>query len=160
MTEITRVKISVGQVSYEVEGSEEFVRTELKWFKETVLGKVKIKEHLLPPEGEEKTRPEPSPEKRPPAKVFMEEKAPKTDPEAAAVMAYYLEKWKDISVVNGDLIAEWFRKGGRRPPKTPKQTLVDAKAKGFFNKAKGKGNYTLSNAGRYLVEHDLPRSSD
>ncbi|MEE9223361.1 MAG: hypothetical protein V3U51_01245 [Thermoplasmata archaeon] len=156
MTEITRARISLGQVSYEVEGSEEFVKKELEWFKENVVGKVDLQKHLRPPKEEKKEKL--PPDQKPQLKVFMKEKSPTTDMERATVIAYYLKEHESKEEIDGSLLREWCAKAGTKPPKNPAQTLREAKSKhGYFDKGKGKGMYKTSATGRYLVESELPR---
>ncbi len=162
MPDIIKAKISVGNFSFELEGSESFVKGELEWFKEGVLEKIDLEQYLVRskveaevqvPTGEAR-----APAEKPAVKVFVKEKSPATDMERATVIGYYLDKWEDIHEFDGKQLGQWFTKAGKKPPKDPQQTLASAKAKKqFFDKGKGKGKYKLSETGRYLVEHELPR---
>ncbi len=164
MLDIIKAKISVGNFSFELEGSESFVKGELKWFKESVLEKIDLEQYLVRskveaemqvPIGQAQAR---TPAEKPAVKVFMKEKSPATNLERAAVIGYFLDKWEDIHEIDGKQLGPWYTKAGKKPPKYPQQTLVDAKAKKqFFDKGKAKGKYKLSETGRYLVEHELPR---
>ncbi len=161
MAEVTKVRISLGNLILELEGNELFVKGELEWFKEGVLGKLDLETQLgigAPEEGPEgqdrKTQ-----GKKPPFKEFLKSKSPKTDMQAATVIAYYLAEFEGIGQIDGKVFREWSPKAGWKPPKNPQQTLADAKSKhGYFDKVKGKGLYEISTAGRYAVEQELPET--
>ena len=146
----SRAKVTIGQVSVELEGSEAFVREELAFFKEKWLkGDM---EGGVPPTPHRASRGSAV------IKEFMAEKAPENDMEAAAIVAYHLSEHQSITDVDGKILSEWFTKAGRKPPKNPYATLKDAKRrKGYFDSA-GRNKYKLSDTGRYLVEHELPKS--
>ncbi len=96
---------------------------------------------------------------KPTIKQFMAQKSPDSDMEAAAVVAYFLAENGGIKEIDKKLLSEWTTKAGRKPPKAPGQTLTDAKRKkGYFDKGSTTNKFKLSDTGRYLVEHELPKA--
>jgi len=152
-----RVKISVNHISVELEGSEQFVRNELAYFKEKWFSRVEdlqLKEAHAPFGLETNQL-----KQKPPIKYFIDNKAPQSDMEAAAVIAYYLRTWEGIDEIEGKLLSEWSIKAERKPSKNSYQTLLDAKLKkGYFDKGSKRGSFKLSNTGLYFVEHELSKT--
>jgi hypothetical protein len=87
-------------------------------------------------------------------------KQPKSNPEMACVMAYYLQHMvppgeRKASVSTAD-IEKYFAQAGFPLPKVPGQVLVDTKAAGYFDIV-DRGTYKLNPVGHNLVVHGLPR---
>ncbi|MDD5139279.1 MAG: hypothetical protein PHY43_03340 [Verrucomicrobiales bacterium] len=95
---------------------------------------------------------------------LKESKAPKSDGEMAALVAYYLkhhappEERKD-SIQRED-IEKYFTQANFPLPKRPEFTLPNAKNAGYFDVAE-KGFYKLNPVGHNLIAHGLsePRTS-
>lgn len=91
---------------------------------------------------------------------FAASKAPKTDQQFAAVVAYYYrfeapsEERKDAIGVK-DLQEAVRLVGGRSQPKDPRMTLTNAKNKGYLDSA-GKAKFRLNAVGENLVAMTLP----
>jgi|SRR6266581_5586647 len=148
-----RAKVSVGNVLVEVEGSEQFVRDELAFLKQTLIQRLSLSglAKAVPPmtAGEEN-----APGEKLPIKQYVEGKTPRNDMEKAAIVAYYAATYENSGEIDGDTLSSWFTKAGWKPPKSPADTLKDAKRrKGYFD-AVGSGEYKISDTGRYFVEHE------
>lgn len=96
---------------------------------------------------------------RPDIKSFFEEKNPKTQLEAAATVAFFLEHVETESTkrsvfLTAEILMDELRKARFPLPKAPKQVLVDAKVGGYFDNA-GTGRYRLNSVGYNLVSFAL-----
>ena len=92
-------------------------------------------------------------------KQFTASKAPKTDQQFAAVVAYYYrfeapEPGKKESIAAEDLI-EAARLAGRRRPNNASFTLNNAKNAGYLDNAE-RGKFRISTVGENLVAVTLP----
>jgi hypothetical protein len=91
---------------------------------------------------------------------FKEQKNPSNANEMACVLAYYLqhlapadERKSEISASDVD---KYFVQANFPLPKRSDQSLVNAKAAGYFDSA-ARGTYRLNAVGHNLVAHSLPR---
>jgi hypothetical protein len=92
-------------------------------------------------------------------KKFVTEKAPKSDVQFAATVAYFYqfkspENQRKESITREDLV-EACRQVDRKRPKVPAQVLVNAYRDGLFDRG-GKGSYKLNSVGENLVAMALP----
>ncbi len=153
MPDTFRAKVNIGNVSIELEGSEQFVRDELAFVKQNLLQKLDASGlgRFVPTTARKEGF---APGEKVPIKMFVEGKSANSDMEKAAAIAYYLAVHENTEEVDGDTISSWFAKAGWKPPKNPAATLADAKRrKGYFDTGSA-GGYKLSDAGRYFVEHE------
>ncbi len=154
------MKLTVGQYSFEVEGTEQFVKDEMAAFKKEFLEQVE----LPPATPDAKQEPRPSDDDKGKGlhiKDFVRGKKAGSDQERAAIVAYYLQKYKGISEIDGPTFSEWCTKAGWKPPQVPGQTLIDAKnKKRYFDAAKEKGKFILNDTGTYFVDEEWGKSSD
>lgn len=96
-------------------------------------------------------------------KMFIEDKAPKSANQLAAVIAYYYAfeapkgKRKD-SIGSADLL-EAIRQSRRRRPGRPLQALINAKNVGLLDPSGEKGKFKVSSVGENLVAMVLPNQS-
>lgn len=102
----------------------------------------------------------PSPGSSTDIKSFVERKAPDTDVQFAATVAYYYQfeapaDHKKDSITVSDFL-DACRKVNRSRPSTPAQTLINAHQRGLLDKAGDKGAYRLSTVGENLVAVALP----
>ena len=93
-------------------------------------------------------------------KSFITAKAPQSDQQFAAAVAYYYrfeapDREQKFDVTADD-IQEATRKVGRDRLKSPAQTLVNAHNQGYFDKA-DRGRYALNTVGENLVAMALPQ---
>jgi hypothetical protein len=91
-------------------------------------------------------------------RALKDSKAPKTDNEMAALVAYYLKHHaqgdeKKDAVSTADL-EKYFVQAGYPLPKQPRFTLQNAKNAGYFDSA-GRGLFKLNPVGHNLVAHGL-----
>jgi hypothetical protein len=93
---------------------------------------------------------------------LKEAKNPRSNPEMACVMAYYLQVLAPATerkaVVSASDVQKYFAQAGFPLPKAPGQVLVDAKSAGYFD-AVGRGTYKLNPVGHNLVVHGLPKKA-
>jgi len=121
-----------------------------------------------PPEpsgsGSEPTEGEELPGKTPETRILdiralKEQKMPRSANEMAALVAYYLSKLapeseKKDAIGTAD-IEHYFDQARFPMPKAPGQTLLNARAAGYFDSMAG-GQYKLNPVGYNLVVHNLP----
>ncbi len=153
MRDTFRAKVSVGNVLVEVEGSEQFVRDELAFLKQTLIQKLSPTglATAVPPMQAGK---ESAPGEKLPIKQYVEGKSIRNDMEKATIVAYYAATYENSGEIDGDTLSSWFTKAGWKPPKTPTDTLRDAKRRKGYLDAVGSGEYRISDTGRYFVEHE------
>lgn len=96
-------------------------------------------------------------------KEFVGEKAPKSDNQYAAVVAYYYRfeapEGQRTETIGADNLQEAARLAGRPRLGNPSTTLNNAVAQGYLNKV-GRGSYSISTVGENLVALTLPSGSD
>lgn len=96
-------------------------------------------------------------------KSFVQAKAPTSDNQFVAVVAYYFrfqappEARKET--VNGDDVLQACRLTGWQRPKRISQTMVNAHQQGLIDRAEGRGNYAINTVGENLVALTLPSGS-
>lgn len=93
-------------------------------------------------------------------KSFVEKKAPDSDVQFAATVAYYYQfeapaDQRKGSITVTDLL-DACRKVNRNRPNAPAQTLINAHQRGLLDKTGDKGTYRLSTVGENLVAVALP----
>lgn len=167
--DIARVKISLGQLSVEVEGPLAFVQSELCWIKEKMP--LSLEQAIVIPSGEQGIKPlaemkMPETEIKkpsmavPPLRDFFNEKSPKSHLEKVTTFAYYLKTYKDTLEVSEEEIRPLYNEVGVRKPKHIGQALTDAKNKfGWLASGSKPKYYSITDAGDNLVKLDLPQKS-
>jgi hypothetical protein len=96
-------------------------------------------------------------------KSFIAEKAPSSDNQFAAAVAYYYrfeapEAARKDTITSEDL-QEACRLAGRARVARPAQTLINAHGVGLLDKAGDRGAYAISTVGENLVAMTLPGSA-
>lgn len=101
----------------------------------------------------------PSPGPRMDIRQFAESKAPKTDQQFAAVVAYYYRfeapEDKRKEAIGVKELNDAVRLVGRRRPPAPMATLNNAKNKGYLDKVE-RGKFQINSVGENLVAMTLP----
>jgi len=96
-------------------------------------------------------------------KQFVEQKAPKSDNQFAAVVAYYhrfeASGAERMDNITADHLLEACRKANAKRIKNPNQTLINAHHSGLLDKV-GQGEYTINSVGENLVAMALPGLAD
>lgn len=93
-------------------------------------------------------------------KSFVHVKAPSSDVQFVAVIAYYyrfqapMEVRKDA--ITADDVLEACRLTGRPRPNKVSQTMVNAHNQGLLDRAEGRGSYAINTVGENLVAITLP----
>lgn len=96
-------------------------------------------------------------------RTFVAEKAPTSDNQFAAVVAYYYRfeappEQRRNSIGGADL-QEAARLAGRKRPSNPRQTLKNAKALGYLDNP-ARGEFSINTVGENLVAMTLPGGAD
>ena len=96
-------------------------------------------------------------------KTFITSKAPSSNNEFAACVAYFYQfEAKDSaqkSSIDGDDLQDACRLAGRERLTRPSQTLGNAHTAGLLDKADDRGSYSISTVGENLVAMTLPSDS-
>lgn len=96
-------------------------------------------------------------------KTFIAAKAPKSDNQFAAAVAYFYRfeapPAQRRDSINGDALQEAARLAGRRRLGNPRATLNNAKAAGYLDGA-NPGEFTINSVGENLVAMTLPGGVD
>ena len=104
-------------------------------------------------------KPEQAPQNGADIRSFVERKSPKNDNQFCAVVAYYYKfeapQNQRKEVISGEDIQDAARKANRDRFPRPSQTLNNAFAGGYLDKAEY-GNYKLNTVGENLVAMVLP----
>ncbi|WP_158787875.1 hypothetical protein [Granulicella sp. L46] len=133
-----------------LEGSEEFVSTELERFRNAAIGTT-----AAAPEAESS---KPTEDGRPLTDAaFVELKKPADHFEKIAVLAVKLAQ-AGTTEFTGDDMRRAYLRAGIKPPKVMTQALVDTKRhKDYIEPTQTRGAYRLTTFGSDFVEFDLPR---
>ena len=96
-------------------------------------------------------------------KAFVTAKNPRSDRQFAATVAYFYkfeasQSERKPAITSADL-QDACRKVGRERLATPSQTLLNAHAQGYLDKAGERGSYALNTVGENLVAMTLPEGS-
>jgi hypothetical protein len=115
--------------------------------------------HPAAPEHIPAGRPAPAPGSSKDIKAFVAEKAPKSDNQFAATVAYFYKFESTAAArrdaIDGSVLQEAARLAGWRRPKRPTDTLNNARKAGYLDSAE-RGSFTLNNVGENLVAMALP----
>ena len=92
-------------------------------------------------------------------RTLKEQKKPGSANEMAALVAYYLselapENERKQAISSAD-VERYFKQASFKLPRALQQTLLNAKAAGYFDSVEG-GQYRLNPVGYNLVVHNLP----
>jgi len=96
-------------------------------------------------------------------RALKEQKQPQTASEMAALVAYYLSELapehEKKKAINSDDVQKYFKQALFKLPRRLQQTLLNAKAAGYFDSL-AEGQYKLNPVGYNLVVHNLPRAEN
>lgn len=96
-------------------------------------------------------------------RTFVTEKAPTSDNQFAAVVAYYYRFEAPTehrrTTISGADLQEAARLAGRKRLSNPRQTLKNAKGLGYLDNP-GRGEYSINTVGENLVAMTLPGGAD
>ena len=155
----SRMKIAVGAITFEIEGTETLVREGMNYAKENILteaAREMAKQHpIVGEKPSERVVPE-----TPQIGSFYREKDPRNDMERVTVLTYYAREYRDIPEISEAELIPLFNEVGGRLPKNVMQAIRNAARKGYgYLESAGKGGYyRITNAGVNLVKITLPRS--
>ena len=156
----SRMKIVVGAITFEIEGTEILVREGMNYAKENILTEgTREMARKLPIEGEkppEKVMPE-----APEISSFYKEKDPRNDMERVTALTYYAKEYRDMPEVSEAEITRLFNETRGRLPKNVMQAIRNAARKqyGYLESTGRSGYYRITNAGINIVNY-LPRSKN
>lgn len=155
----SRMKIMVGAITFEIEGSETLVKEGMNYAKENILTE-NVREIVakMPALGKE-TLVEPAAEV-PRIDNFYKEKDPRNDMERATVLAYYAKEYRNILEISEAELSPLFNEARVKLPKKVDQAIRNAARKqyGYLESTGKRGYYRITNAGINLVIHQLPRT--
>ena len=163
--EISRVKVKFGNLDFEVEGAQSFVKECLGFIEEKVLPLLSTMPQIPAELAKEQPKivgavQEPTPPiKEVPLFNFYKEKKPSGHDETVMVFAYYLKRYEGLNEFSPTDIERCYDEVGVRKPSRVRQTIINIKNnKGWLTPSK-RGFYRLTNIGENLVVQDLPRDS-
>jgi len=155
----SRMKIVVGAITFEIEGTEALVKEGMNYAKDNILTEsARELAKKLPIQGEK------PPEERMPEALkigsFYKEKNPRNDMERVTVLTYYAKEYRGISEVSEAELTPLFNEVGVKLPKNVMQAIRNAARKqyGYLESAGKPGYYRITNAGINLAKYQLPRS--
>lgn len=155
----SRMKIIVGAITFEIEGTEALVKDGMNYAKENILTEsVREIAKQLPVGGKE--APIEVVTEAPRIDTFYKEKDPRSDMERVTVLTYYAKEFRNISEISEAILGPLFNETGVRLPKNVGQAIRNAARKqyGYLESAGKAGFYRITNAGINLVMHQLPRT--
>jgi hypothetical protein len=95
-------------------------------------------------------------------KEFILQKQPKSEPHTALAIAYYLEKYRQISQFTISDLEEGFKNAKEPIPSNLSDAVYKNAKRGLFMELKGKKEgkkiYTITNTGERLVENNFKES--
>lgn len=184
---ITKAKISSASLSFEFEGTESFVREQIKDViqnlnadsnNQKIQTPIKVEntetkkqgqsigskntEHRKATNAEPKVIDNllPDTQKINDLKTFYTSKKPSGHLENFVVISYWLKENNNMDLVTIDEIYTCYRLLGIKPPKVAIQVFRDAKSKKmWFTSGEKNGQYRISVNGITAVEHDIPSSN-
>lgn len=155
----SRMKIMVGAITFEIEGTEALVKEGMNYAKENILTEsVREIAKQLPIQGKEALGEVTA--EVPRIDSFYKEKDPRNDMERVAVLTYYAKEYRNIVEISEAELGPLFNETGARLPKNVGQAVRNAARRqyGYLESTGKKGYYRISNAGINLVRHQLPRT--
>ena len=156
---ISRMKIVVGAITFEIEGTEALVKEGMDYAKENVLTESAREIAKQLPIQEEKSLEKVIPDV-PQISIFYGQKDPRNDMERVTVLAYYAKEYLGKPEVSEAELTPLFNEAGVKLPKKVLQAMRNAARKqyGLLEFAGKGGYYRITNAGINLVKLQLPRS--
>ena len=154
----SRLKIVVGGITFEIEGTEALVKEGMNYAKENILTESVREMAKQLPIQEEKPSEKVMPES-PQIDSFYKEKDPRNDMERVTVLTYYTREYRGISEVSDVELTPLFNEVGGKLPKVM-QAIRNAARKqyGYLESTGKRGYYRITPAGINLVNLKLPRS--
>lgn len=96
-------------------------------------------------------------------KTFVQAKAPASDVQFVAVVAYFYRFQAPLQIrkdaITAEDVLEACRLTGRQRPSKISQTMVNAHNHGLLDRAEGRGTYSINTVGENLVALTLPAGS-
>ena len=154
-----RLKIVVGTITFEIEGTEALVREGMTYAKEDILTE-DIREAVkqLPTEEEKPT------EKKTPETIslreYYDQKNPSNEMGRVVVLTNYAEEYRNMAEVSQSELRPLFNEVGAKLPKNLAQAMRNAarKISAYLEHTGTKGHYRITNAGINLVNLELPKT--
>lgn len=176
----TRIKITLGEATIEIEGSESFVDRhweELKSYMTNSQTKP-VKHQLNTLDKSKKVKRNEIAEKKglsylpipinltggegvPSLKEFYEEKKPETNEELVTFFAFYLREYCGVDEMQMGHAVSCYNAIEKRKPNSIYDICKNSKRKwGYLDKGEIPYSFKLNIQGENLVKHDLPKKSD
>jgi hypothetical protein len=156
----SRMKIAVGAITFEIEGTEALVKEGMSYAKENLLTE-SVREIAKQLPIQSAKPPEAVTPEAPQIDSYYKEKNPHNDMERVTVLTRYAQIYRGISEVSDKELTPLFNEVRGKLPKNIMQAIRNAARKQYgFLEATGKsGYYRITNAGINLV-NSLPQSKN
>lgn len=156
-----RLKIVIGGVTFEIEGSQDLIREGLSYAKENILSESALAEamKILPAEGIKERLAPPPVDEGPNVRDFYANMNPRNNTEAVVVLAFYARQYRNLAEVSETELQPLFNEAGAKLPKDTAQAIRNAARKdcGYLDYTGRTGYYRITNAGVNLVNIELPK---
>lgn len=154
----SRMKIIVGAITFEIEGTEALVKEGMSYAKENILTESVREIAKQLPIHEKEAPAEVTPEV-PRIDSFYKEKDPRNDMERVTVLTYYAKEYRNTSEISEVELGPLFNETGAKLPKNVGQAIRNAARKqyGYIESTGRRGYYRITNAGINVVKYQLPR---
>lgn len=153
-----RMKIAIGAITFEIEGTEALVREGMGYAKANILTEGALEMAKQIPIQKEKPSEKVIPESLQ-IDSFYKEKDPRNDMERVTVLTYYAKEYRSTSEISEAELTPLFNEVEGRLPKVLQAIRNAARKKyGYLESTGERGYYRITNAGINLVKIKLPRS--
>jgi len=158
-TSTNRLKIVIGAITFEIEGTEDLVRDGMTYAKENILTE-SIREAVKQLPAEERKLTEKAAPEAISIRDYYDQKNPRNIMEQVVVLTNYAHQYRDMPEISESELRPLFNEVGARLPKDLAQAIRNAAKKetGYLEHTGIKGCYRITNAGNNLVNFELPRS--
>ncbi|HDD43607.1 MAG TPA: hypothetical protein ENG63_01920 [Candidatus Desulfofervidus auxilii] len=150
MENLTRIGFTLEDLSWEIEGTEAFVKEEWGKIKDYLLEYLQAKlRSTTPTLVAINTRK---------LYEFYQQKNPRSHLKTITVFAYYLKHFEGKEEFSQTDLRQCYQALGLTPPKVLTQAIRDVRSRyKYFNKGSKRGYYTISPLGEKFVEEELPK---
>ena len=154
----SRLRVVIGAVSFEIEGTEALVRDGMTFFKESIFTQ-SVREVAKDLSAEE-TKLAESVVQGVSLRELYQDKKPMTDMERVTVLAYLAKEHRGMAEVSEAELQPLFHEVGDKLPKNVKTAIHNAarKVTGWLESTGKPGYYRISNAGFNYVRFQLPKT--
>lgn len=154
-----RMKIIIGAITFEIEGTEALVKEGMSYAKENILTE-STREIAKQIPAQEENLSEKKVSEAPQIGTFYKEKDPRNDMERVTVLTFYAKEFRNIPEISDKELSPLFNEASVKLPKNVMQAIRNAarKSYGYLETAGKVGYYHITAAGINRVKFELPRS--